>query len=171
MGITDILNKNGTSIEYHKLISELSKQIIDMNIDNQKDIHNIKSVIDGTAFKNRSKGIGYEDTKRLLTIQNPEGLNGKELTITKGWSIEYMGRDLSLTEDNYRWDVYSMYSNKRGYYIIERELYKGDWVFVRWGLTPVNVKERREVIDKKRLRDKSRIQADMIGVINSINQS
>jgi hypothetical protein len=107
--------------------------------------------------------------KKLLTIRNPERLNGNHLTIAKGWNIEYQGRDLSLEEDNYRWDVWSDYNSKvRGYYIVERELIQGSWLNVRWGLTPVNVKERKELIDKSRLKDKERIQSDMIQAINSL---
>jgi hypothetical protein len=106
------------------------------------------------------------DKDRILTIKNPERLNGKGLTITKGWNIEYQGRDLSLTEDNYRWDIWSDYSGERGYYIVQRNLINGDWLNVRWGKVPVNVKERREMIDKSRLKDKERMQTDMIGAIN-----
>jgi hypothetical protein len=106
--------------------------------------------------------------KRKLTIKNPEKLNGNHLTIAKGWNIEYQGRDLSLNEDNYRWDVWSDYSKFRGYYIIERELIQTDWLYVRWGLTPTNIKERKELIDKKRVRDRDTIQSDMIQAINSL---
>jgi hypothetical protein len=109
-----------------------------------------------------------EMEKRKLTIKNPERLNGNHLTIAKGWNIEYQGRDLSLNEDNYRWDVWSDYSKFRGYYIVERELIEGSWVYVRWGLTPTNIKERKELIDKSRLKDKERIQKDMIQAINSL---
>ena len=119
-------------------------------------------------FPNWQDVLMNEMDKRMITIKNPENLNGNDLTITKGWNIEYMGRDLSLDVDNYRWDVWSNYSGIRGYYIIERELVNGYWLYVRWGKTPVNVKERRELIGKKRLKDKSRIQSDMIGVINSL---
>jgi hypothetical protein len=104
----------------------------------------------------------------MLTIRNPEKLNGKYLTITRGWNIEYIGRDLSLNEDNYRWDVWSDYSKVRGYYIVERELIEGSWLNVRWGKSPTNSKERKEVIDKSRLKDKSRIETDMIQAINSL---
>jgi hypothetical protein len=109
-----------------------------------------------------------EMEKRKLTIKNPERLNGNHLTIAKGWNIEYQGRDLSLNEDNYRWDVWSDYSKFRGYYIIERELIQESWLNVRWGLTPTNIKERKELIDKSRLKDKERIQSDMIQAINSL---
>jgi len=110
-----------------------------------------------------------EMDKRMLTIKNPEKLNGNHLTISKGWNIEYQGRDLSLNEDNYRWDIWSDYSYGRGYYIIQRELIERSWLNVRWGLTTTNVKGRpREHIDKKRVRDSDMIQSDMIQAINSL---
>jgi len=137
-------------------MSSTSKDILDK-------INNLYS-----SSIDRSKGIGYDKDKDILTIKNPEKLNGSNLTITKLWNIEYHGRDLSLDIDNYRWDIWNNYSKVKGYYILERELYKGDWVYVRWGKSPVNPKERREVIDKKRLKDKNRIQMDMIGVINGL---
>ena len=145
MSIKDIIDSSGLNIDYNKVMNELTQAISSMN---------------------RSKGIGYDKDKELLTIKNPERLNGKGLTITKGWNIEYIGRDLSLEEDNYRWDIWSDYSGGRGYYIIERELKEGSWLNVRWGKLPTESKERRELIDKKRLKDKSRIQADMIQAIN-----
>jgi hypothetical protein len=77
-----------------------------------------------------------------------------------------MGRDLSLEENNYRWDVINLNSGVRGYYIVERELVQGDWLNVRWGKTPVNSKELKEVIHKDRLKNKERIQTDMIQAIN-----
>ena len=120
------------------------------------------------TFPNWQDVLMNQMEKRKLTIKNPEKLNGKYLTITRGWNIEYMGRDLSLNEDNYRWDVWSDYNTARGYWIIERELIQSDWLNVRWGLTPTNVKERKELIDKSRLKDKSRIQTDMIQAINSL---
>jgi hypothetical protein len=121
------------------------------------------------TFPNWQDVLMNEMDKRKLTIKNPEKLNGSNLTIAKGWNVEYMGRDLSLEEDNYRWDVWSDYNNTvRGYWIVERELIQDDWLNIRWGLTPVNVKERKELIDKSRLKDKERIQRDMIQAINSL---
>ena len=120
------------------------------------------------SFPNWQDVLMNEMDKRKLTIKNPEKLNGNHLTIAKGWNIEYQGRDLSLNEDNYRWDVWSDYSKFRGYWIIERELIQGSWVYVRWGLTPTNIKERKELIDKKRVRDRDTIQRDMIQAINSL---
>ena len=120
------------------------------------------------SFPNWQDVLMNEMEKRKLTIKNPERLNGNHLTIAKGWNIEYIGRDLSLNEDNYRWDVWSDYSKFRGYYIVERELIQTDWLNVRWGLMPTNIKERKELIDKSRLKDKERIQSDMIQAINSL---
>ena len=156
-----------SSINYSKAISELHKAISELNSNHKLDIQKLYgSSIDST---DKSKGIGYNDSskdKRMITIKNPESLNGKGLTITKGWNVEYQGRDLSLEEDNYRWDVWSDYSGGRGYYIIERELVQGDWLNVRWGKLPTNSKERKETIHRDRLKDKSRIQRDMIQAIN-----
>ena len=72
---------------------------------------------------------------------------------------------MSLEEDNYRWDIHNHNAGIRGYYIIERELILGDWLNIRWGKSPVSSKERKELIDKKRLRDKGMIQRDMITAI------
>ena len=84
------------------------------------------------TFPNWQDVLMNEMDKRKLTIKNPEKLNGNHLTIAKGWNIEYQGRDLSLNEDNYRWDVWSDYSKFRGYYIVERELIQESWLNVRW---------------------------------------
>jgi hypothetical protein len=152
-------------INYSKAISELHKAIVELNYNNKMDIHNLHR--SSSIHRGKTKGIGYNDSKdkeRLITIQNPERLNTEGNPIS-GWDIEYMGRDLSLEEDNYRWDVINLNSGVRGYYIVERELVQGDWLNVRWGKTPVNVKERKEIIDKKRLRDKGIIQRDMITAI------
>jgi hypothetical protein len=140
MGIKDIVDSSGTSIDYNKVMSQLSSVITSMN--------------------------SNTSPLRMITIKNPEELNVRTSMWSGEWVIEYMGRDLSLEEDNYRWDVYK--SGIRGYYIIEREIQHHNWLWVRWGKTPTNVRERREHIDKKRLKDKDRIQADMIGVINSL---
>ena len=104
----------------------------------------------------------------MITIKNPEKLNTNGSPISNEWDIEYFGRDLSLNEDNYRWDVWSDYSKVRGYYIVERELIEGSWLNVRWGLTHTRRKKRKELIDKSRLKDKSRIETDMIQAINSL---
>jgi len=150
MSIKDILDSSGLNIDYNKVLSTLNTAI--SNSVNPRDWKDIL--------------LEDMDKERVLTIKNPERLNGKGLTITKGWNIEYQGRDLSLTEDNYRWDIWSDYSGERGYYIVQRNLINGNWLNVRWGKVPVNVKERREMIDKSRLKDKERIQTDMIQAIN-----
>jgi hypothetical protein len=152
MSIKDILDSSGTSIDYNKVLITLNTAI-----SNSVDIRDWKDII-----------LEDMDKDRILTIKNPERLNGKGLTITKGWNIEYQGRDLSLTEDNYRWDIWSDYSGERGYYIVQRNLINGNWLNVRWGKVPVNVKERQEMIDKSRLKDKERMQTDMIGAINHL---
>lgn len=167
MGIKDIVDKAGVNIDYTKVMGQLAGAISSSFHTNGTERMRIDSN-GNTTFPNWQDVLMNEMDKRMITIKNPENLNGNDLTITKGWNIEYMGRDLSLDVDNYRWDVWSNYSGIRGYYIIERELVNGYWLYVRWGKTPVNVKERRELIGKKRLKDKSRIQSDMIGVINSL---
>jgi hypothetical protein len=114
-------------------------------------------------FPNWQDVLMNEMDKRKLTIKNPESLNTGNKSISGEWSIEYQGRDLSLNEDNYRWDIQNQATGVKGYYIIEREFINdSDWVYVRWGRMPVNVKERREAIEKKRLIDKMIIQRDMI---------
>ena len=117
------------------------------------------------SFPNWQDVLMNEMDKRKLTIKNPEKLNTGGNPISREWDIEYQGRDLSLSEDNYRWDVWNAETKVRGYYIVERELIQDSWVYVRWGLTPVNVKERKELIDKSRLKDKERIQRDMVVAI------
>jgi hypothetical protein len=158
---------SNNNLDYYKVVNQLTQAITQLNSNHKVDVHNVYGNKNVKGYGSRNP---YMPEARLITITNPERLNGRGLTITKGWNIEYIGRDLSLDVDNYRWDVYSDYDNirVRGYYIIERELIEGDWLNVRWGVMPVNVKERKEVIDKKRLRDKDRIQADMISVINSL---
>jgi len=167
MSIKDILDKNGTNIDYTKVMGQLQNAISSSFDVGGKQRMRIDS--NGNAsFPNWQDVLMNEMDKRMLTIKNPEKLNGSHLTIAKGWNIEYQGRDLSLNEDNYRWDIWSDYSKVRGYYIVERELIEDDWLNVRWGLTQVNVKERNETINKSRLKDKSRIQSDMIQTINSL---
>jgi hypothetical protein len=115
----------------------------------------------------RTKGIGYKDNdKRLLTIKYPQRLYTIATLIIGEWGITYGGRDLSLDEDNYCWIVTNRKSGLKGYYIVERELIQKDWLNIRWGRDRSNgLKERKEVIDKKRLRDKDMIQRDMITAI------
>ena len=172
MGIKDIVDKSGLNIDYTKVMGQLQSAISSSYQPKSfqtggKERMRIDS--NGNAsFPNWQDVLMNEIDKRMLTISNPEKLNGNVPRIAKGWNIEYMGRDLSLDVDNYRWDVWSDYNTVRGYWIIERELIQGDWLNVRWGLTPTNVKERKELIDKSRLKDKSRIQSDMIQAINSL---
>jgi hypothetical protein len=169
MGIKDILDKSGLNIDYTKVLGQLNAAISSPKSIQTNGRERMRIDSNGNAsFPNWQDVLMNEMDKRKLTIKNPEKLNGKYLTITRGWNIEYMGRDLSLEEDNYRWDVWSDYNTARGYWIIERELIQSDWLNVRWGLTPTNVKERKELIDKSRLKDKSRIQTDMIQAINSL---
>jgi hypothetical protein len=163
---TDIIN-------YNKAIVNLSSTISNLNDNYKMRMNQLygSSSIDIDTFNgsgDKSKGIGYEGN-RLLTIKNPERLNTEyNKPINGKWVIEYGGRDLSLEEDNYRWDIVSVYSGGRGYYIIERLLINGDWLNIRWGLTPTNSKELKEVIHKDRLKNKERIQTDMIQAINSL---
>ena len=169
MGIKDILDKSGLNIDYMKVLAQLNEAISSPKSIQTNGRERMRIDSNGNAsFPNWQDVLMNEMEKRKLTIKNPERLNGNNLTITKGWNIEYMGRDLSLSEDNYRWDVWSDYSKFRAYYIIERELIQESWLNVRWGLTPTNIKERKELIDKSRLKDKERIQSDMIQAINSL---
>jgi hypothetical protein len=152
-------------IGYSKVISELHKSIVELNSKHKMDIHNLHKSV--STHRMRTKGIGYKDNdKRLLTIKNPERLNTNDTLIIGEWGITYGGRDLSLDEDNYCWIVTNRKSGLKGYYIVERELIQNDWLNIRWGRDMSNgLKERKEVIDKKRLRDKDMIQRDMITAI------
>jgi len=152
-------------IGYSKVISELHKSIVELNSKHKMDIHNLHKSV--STHRMRTKGIGYKDNdKRLLTIKNPERLNTNDTLIIGEWGITYGGRDLSLDEDNYCWIVTNRKSGLKGYYIVERELIQKDWLNIRWGRDRSNgLKERKEVIDKKRLRDKDMIQRDMITAI------
>jgi hypothetical protein len=152
-------------IGYSKVISELHKSIVELNSKHKMDIHNLHKSV--STHRMRTKGIGYKDNdKRLLTITNPERLNTNDTLIIGEWGITYGGRDLSLDEDNYCWIVTNRKSGLKGYYIVERELIQKDWLNIRWGRDRSNgLKERKEVIDKKRLRDKDMIQRDMITAI------
>jgi hypothetical protein len=169
MGIKDILDKSGLNIDYMKVLAQLNEAISSPKSIQTNGRERMRIDSNGNAsFPNWQDVLMNEMEKRKLTIKNPEKLNGNRLTIANRWNIEYMGRDLSLSEDNYRWDVWSDYSKFRAYYIIERELIQESWLNVRWGLTPTNIKERKELIDKSRLKDKERIQSDMIQAINSL---
>ena len=168
MGINDILDKSGLNIDYTKVLAQLNEAISSPKSIQTNGRERMRIDSNGNAsFPNWQDVLMNEMEKRKLTIKNPERLNINNNHRSGEWVIEYMGRDLSLEEDNYRWDVYGK-NGVRGYYIVERELVQGDWLNVRWGLTPTNVKERKELIDKSRLKDKSRIQTDMIQAINSL---
>jgi hypothetical protein len=153
-----------SSIDYIKTISELHKAIVELNSKHKMDIHNLHRSV--STHRMRTKGIGYKDNdKRLLTIKNPERLNTNNNHIKGEWIIEYMGRDLSLEEDNYRWDISNGNMGMRGYWILEREFTADEWLYVRWGNLPTNAKERRETIHKGRLTDMNVIQRDMVNAI------
>jgi hypothetical protein len=147
-------------------------KLTNMNSNHKIDIHNVYGSVIQSAIELQKEidryndsSIDSKDNKRLLTIKNPERLNTNDNLIIGEWGITYGGRDLSLEEDNYCWIVTNRKSGLKGYYIVERELIQKDWLNVRWGKTPVSSKERKEVIDKKRLRDKDMIQRDMITAI------
>ena len=168
MGIKDILDKSGLNIDYTKVLAQLQNAISSPKSIQTNGRERMRIDSNGNAsFPNWQDVLMNEMEKRKLTIKNPERLNINNNHRSGEWVIEYMGRDLSLEEDNYRWDVYGK-NGVRGYYIVERELVQGDWLNVRWGLTPTNVKERKELIDKKRVRDRDTIQRDMIQAINSL---
>ena len=160
----DIIDKSGNNLDYYKVVNQLTQAITQLNTNHKIDVHNVYGSIDRPT-----KGIGYNDVqstdKKLITIQNPEGLNTGDNPINDEWGITYGGRDLTLDVDNYGWVVRNRMTGKSGYYIVERELIEGSWLNVRWGVDGVTPKERKEVIDKKRLRDKGMIQRDMIVAI------
>ncbi len=167
MGIKDILDNNGTNIDYTKLLAQLQNAISSSKSIQTNGRERMRIDSNGNvSFPNWQDVLMNEMDKRKLTIKNPEKLNTGSNPINKEWNIEYQGRDLSLNEDNYRWDVWNSNTKVRGYYIVEREFINDtDWVYIRWGKTPVNVKERREAIDKIRLVDKDMIQRDMVVAI------
>jgi hypothetical protein len=140
-GILNVINNSSTNIDYGNIIQSL------------RDIQN---------------EIDKINTKGFLTIKNPERLNTNDTLINGEWGITYGGRDLSINEDNYCWIITNRSSGLKGYYIVERELVNGgDWVWIRWGRSPINPKERREAINKSRLKDKDRIVRDMVSVIEN----
>ena len=164
-----------SSISYSKAISELHKAIVELNHKNKMDIANLhRSVsthrqtignINSNTFRSSSIEDSSKENKKLLTIQNPYKLNTNNNPINGEWVIEYMGRDLSLEEDNYRWDIHNGSMGMRGYWILEREFHMDEWLYVRWGTLPTNSKERRETIHKGRLKDMDIIQRDMVNAI------
>jgi hypothetical protein len=175
MGINDILDSSGLNIDYNKVMGQLNTAIQSMNSKNKMDIANLHRSVsthrqtignpNSNTFRSSSIEDSSKENKRLLTIQNPERLNTNNNHIKGEWIIEYMGRDLSLEEDNYRWDIHNGNMGIRGYWILEREFTADEWLYVRWGNLPTNAKERRETIHKGRLTDMNVIQRDMINAI------
>ena len=169
MGIKDILDNNGTNIDYTKLLAQLQNAISSSKSIQTNGRERMRIDSNGNAhFPNWQDVLMNEMDKRKLKIKNPEKLNTGSNPISKEWNIEYQGRDLSLSEDNYRWDIWNSNTKVRGYYIVEREFINDtDWVYIRWGRIGVKSigKERREAIDKKRLMDRDMIQRDMVVAI------
>ena len=159
----DIKDNSSNDLDYYKVVNQLHSAITQLNIDSKKDIANVY----GNMQMNQLYGSSSIDMPeaRLLTIKNPYRLNTNDILINGVWNITYGGRDLTLNEDNYRWDVMNTKTGLMGYYIIERNLINGDWLNVRWGRIGLGNKEVKELIDKKRLKDKSIIQRDMITAI------
>lgn len=167
MGLLDILDKYGTSIDYTKVMGQLQNAISSSKSIQTNGRERMRIDSNGNAtFPNWQDVLINEIDKRKLTIKNPEKLNTLGNPISREWDIQYQGRDLGLDTDNYRWDITNLNTRVRGYYIVEREFVNdSDWVYVRWGRLPVDVTERRELIDKKRLMDKNMIQKDMVVAI------
>jgi hypothetical protein len=181
MSIKDIVDSSGLNIDYNKVMSQLNTAIQSMNSNNKIDVAKLygSSSID-MAKKHATNSVNIRDWKdillddmdkdRMVTIKNPERLNTQFNKSINGWIITYGGRDLSLNEDNYRWDIMNTKNGLMGYYIIERNLINSDWLNVRWSRIGLGNKEVKELIDKKRLKDKSIIQRDMItAIIANIN--
>ena len=161
MGIKDNSSNN---LDYYKVVNQLHSAITQLNIDSKKDIANVYGNMQMNQLYG-SSSIDMPEDKRMVTIKNPYRLNTNDTLINGVWNITYGGRDLTLNEDNYRWDVMNTKTGLMGYYIIERNLINGDWLNVRWGRIGLGNKEVKELIDKKRLKDKSIIQRDMITAI------
>jgi len=160
----DIKDNSSNDLDYYKVVNQLHSAITQLNIDSKKDIANVYGNMQMNQLYG-SSSIDMPEDKRLLTIKNPYRLNTNDTLINGVWNITYGGRDLTLNEDNYRWDVMNTKTGLMGYYIIERNLINGDWLNVRWGRIGLGNKEVKELIDKKRLKDKSIIQRDMITAI------
>lgn len=163
----DIKDNSSNNLDYYKVVNQFTQAITQLNSNHKMQMNQLygSSSIDIDTLNGLNRIPYVKEDKKMITIKNPERLNTEFNKSISGWMIEYMGRDLSIEEDNYRWDIEDTLHKVRGYYIIERELVNGDWLNVRWGKTPVNVKERKELIHKKRLKDKSIIQRDMITAI------
>ena len=160
----DIKDNSSNDLDYYKVVNQLHSAITQLNIDSKKDIANVYGNMQMNQLYG-SSSIDMPEDKRMVTIKNPYRLNTNDTLINGVWNITYGGRDLTLNEDNYRWDVMNTKTGLMGYYIIERNLINGDWLNVRWGRIGLGNKEVKELIDKKRLKDKSIIQRDMITAI------
>ena len=164
IGNMDIKDNSSNDLDYYKVVNQLHSAITQLNIDSKKDIANVYGNMQMNQLYG-SSSIDMPEDKRMVTIKNPYRLNTNDTLINGVWNITYGGRDLTLNEDNYRWDVMNTKTGLMGYYIIERNLINGDWLNVRWGRIGLGNKEVKELIDKKRLKDKSIIQRDMITAI------
>ena len=164
IGNMDIKDNSSIDLDYYKVVNQLHSAITQLNIDSKKDIANVYGNMQMNQLYG-SSSIDMPEDKRMVTIKNPYRLNTNDILINGVWNITYGGRDLTLNEDNYRWDVMNTKTGLMGYYIIERNLINGDWLNVRWGRIGLGNKEVKELIDKKRLKDKSIIQRDMITAI------
>ena len=160
----DIKDNSSNDLDYYKVVNQLHSAITQLNIDSKKDIANVYGNMQMNQLYG-SSSIDMPEDKRMVTIKNPYRLNTNDTLINGVWNITYGGRDLTLNEDNYRWDVMNTKTGLMGYYIIERNLINGDWLNVRWGRIGLGNKEVKELIDKKRLKDKGIIQRDMITAI------
>ena len=176
MGIKDIVDKAGTNIDYTKVMGQLMGAISSSFVPTSfhtdgKERMRIDSN-GGVKFPNWQDVLWNDMNKKMITIKNPEKLNTNGNPISGEWNIEYFGRDLSLNEDNYRWDIINNKTGVKGYYIIQRELIEGDWLNIRRNRIGLGNTEIREMIDKKRLRDKDMIQRNMIvGVITKVGHN
>ena len=99
MGIKDIVDKFGTSIDYTKVMGQLAGAISSSYQPKSfqtggKERMRIDSNGNAT-FPNWQDVLMNEIDKRMIIIKNPENLNGNVPRIAKGWNIEYTGRDLS----------------------------------------------------------------------------
>ena len=160
----DIKDNSSNNLDYYKVVNQLHSAITQLNIDSKKDIANVYGNMQMNQLYG-SSSIDMPEDKRMVTIKNPYRLNTNDTLINGVWNITYGGRDLTLNEDNYRWDVMNTKTGLMGYYIIERNLINNDWLNVRWGRIGLGNKEVKELIDKRRLKDKSIIQRDMITAI------
>jgi hypothetical protein len=70
--------------------------------------------------------------KRKITITNPEKLNGRVHRDGIEWEITYVGRDLSIKEDNYKWEIKCQWNPLSGWYVIQRERGEGESIQAHW---------------------------------------